>query len=149
MPLLRTGSPSKHPHGPLSWPCTQAQRTELDVTAGGSSQGTDSEPRPAGLLLGLKLHPGPNTQSWRVKGSGSHQCPPSSQKERRGGAPRAHSVNPSSSPQPAPAPPHLCSEPALPLSSFVTFLPILGLALSTSYTVGLHSGDQAHALRES
>ena len=88
MHLLRTGSPSTHPHGPLSWPCTRAQRTELDVRAGGSSQGTDSEPRPPGLLLGLKLHPGLSTQNWRVKGSGGHQSPPSFQKQGRGGAPR-------------------------------------------------------------
>ena len=108
--LLRTGSPSTHPHGPLSWPCTRAQRTELNVTAGASSQGTDSEPRPPGLVLGVKLHPGPSTQNWRVKGSGGHQSPPSSQKQRRGGAPRAHPVHPSSSPQPAPAPPHLFAQ---------------------------------------
>ena len=85
--LLRTGSPSTHPYGRLSWPCTGAQRTELDVTAGASSQGTDSEPRPPGLLLGVKLHPGLSTQNWRVKGSGGHHSPLSSQKQRRGGAP--------------------------------------------------------------
>ena len=95
---------------PLSWPCPRAQRPELDGTAGASSQGTDSEPRPPGLLLGLKKHTGPSTQNWRVKGSGGHESPPSSQKERRGGAPRAHPVHPSSSPQPAPAPPHLFAQ---------------------------------------
>ena len=131
--LLRTDSPSTHPHGPLNWPCTRAQRTELDVTAGASSQGTDSESRPPGLLLGLKLHTGLITQNWRVKGSGGHQSPPSSQKQRRGGAPRAHPVHPSSSPQPAPrSSSSLCSEPVFPLPSFMTFLPILGLALSTN-----------------
>ncbi|DAA20436.1 TPA: IGL@ protein-like [Bos taurus] len=66
--LLRTGKASPHPHGPLSWSCSRAQRPELDVAAGASSQGTDSEPRPPGLLLGVKLHPGPSTQKWRVKG---------------------------------------------------------------------------------
>ena len=84
---LRTGNISTHPHGPPSWPCPWAQRPELDRTAGASSQGTDSEPGPPDLLLGLKLHPGPSTQNWRVKGSGGHESPPSSQKERRGGAP--------------------------------------------------------------
>ena len=74
-------------HGPLSWPCSWPQRPDLHVTAGASSQGTDSEPRPPGLLLRVKLHPGPSTPNWRVKGSGGHQSPPSSQKERRGGAP--------------------------------------------------------------
>ena len=118
-------------HGPLSWPWSWPQRPDLHVTAGASSQGTDSEPRPPGLLLRVKLHPGPSTPNWRVKGSRGHESPPSSQKERRGGAPRAHPVNPSSSPQPAPAPPHLCSEPALPLPSLTTLLPVLGLSLST------------------
>ena len=80
---------------------------ELEETTGGSSQGTDSEPRPPGLLLGVTLHRGPSTQNWRVKGSGGHQSPPSSQKRGRGGAPGAHSAHPSSSPQPGPAPPHL------------------------------------------
>ena len=84
---LNTSSWSPELALPLSWPCPRAQRPELDGTAGASSQGTDSEPRPPGLLLGVKLHPGPSTQNWRVKGSGGHQSPPSSQKERRGGAP--------------------------------------------------------------
>ena len=45
-----------------------AQCPEVDVTAGASSQGTDSEPRPPGLLLGVMLHVEPSTQNWRVKG---------------------------------------------------------------------------------
>ena len=128
---LNTSSWSPELALPLSWPCPRAQRPELDGTAGASSQGTDSEPRPPGLLLGVKQHPGPSTQNWRVKGSGGHQSPPASQKERRGGAPRAHPVHPSSSPQPAPAPPHLCSQPALPLPSLTILLPVLGVSLST------------------
>ena len=52
----------------LTWPCTGAQWPELDETAGASSQGTDSEPRPPGLLLGVMMHMEPNTQNWRVKG---------------------------------------------------------------------------------
>ena len=104
---FRTGKASTHPRGPLTWPCTRAEWPELDETAGASSQGTDSEPWPPGLLLGVSLHMGPSTQNWRVKGSGGHQSPSSSQKQRRGGAPRSHPVHPSSSPQPAPAPPHL------------------------------------------
>ena len=44
-----------------------AQCSEVDVTAGASSQGTNSE-RPPGLLLGVMLHVEPSTQNWRVKG---------------------------------------------------------------------------------
>ena len=112
----RTGKASTHPRGPLTWPCTRAQWPELDETGGASSQGTDSEPRPPGLLLGVTLHTGPSAQNWRVKGSGGHQSPPSSQKQGRGGAPGAHPVHPFSSPQPAPAPPHLFAK-SLPSSS--------------------------------
>ena len=45
-----------------------ARCPELDMRAGASSQGTNSEPRPPGLLLGVMLHVEPNTQNWRVKG---------------------------------------------------------------------------------
>ena len=59
---LNTPKWSRDPalHG-ARWP-------ELDMTAGASSQGTNSEPRPPGLLLGVMMHVEPSTQNWRVKG---------------------------------------------------------------------------------
>ena len=111
--LLRTGSPSTHPHGPLSWPCTRAQRTELDVTAGASSQGTDSEPWPPGLLLGVKLHTGVEHPELEGEGVRSSSVPTVFPETEDGRSPQ--------SPLHAP----------LLLPSFMTFLPILGPSLST------------------
>ena len=64
------------------------------MTAGASSQGTNPEPRPPGLLLGVKLHTEPRSHTWRVMGSGHHQAPPSSPGAEEGSSPQAQPLHP-------------------------------------------------------
>ena len=86
---------------------------DLDVTAGASSQGTDSEPWPPGLLLGVKLHTGMEHPELEGEGVRSSSVPTVFPETEDGRSPQ--------SPLHAP----------LLLPSFMTFLPILGPSLST------------------
>lgn len=79
-------------------PCTRAPWTELDVTAGASSQGTNPEPGAPGLLLGVKLHT--QAQDSHMEGDGlkgiirPHLLP---QEQRRQVAPKPTPLHPSRS----------------------------------------------------